>query len=282
MMQSKIFVSNLISGIRKRLHVAWKNPNNKAGLSWATIKYLKHAPPGKMRAHVYKGNKIYFTRPTELLHTLKEIFVEEIYKIQLPSNSLIIDCGANIGLGILYLKEKFADASVIAFEPDETNFDLLSRNIKTFGLTNVTLRKEAVWIEDTYLDFSNDGTMGSKIEDVHTANTRKVKAIRLNNLLTSKVDFLKIDIEGAEYQVLKDIKTNLRNVENMFVEYHGTFNQSRELTEVFHILQEAGFKYYIKEAANVYRHPFMGHSQSRAAPYDIQLNIFCFKLPSFQ
>ena len=40
---------------------------------------------------------------------------------------------------------------------------------------------------------------------------------------------MKLDIEGAEYKVLKDIADNLGNVNNMFIEYHGTFDQNNEL-----------------------------------------------------
>lgn len=277
MMQSNLFVSNLIRGATKRMQAVLTNVNEKAGLNWTKTKYLKHASAGKIRAYAFKGKKIYYTNPIELLHTLKEIFVEEIYQINLPSKSLIIDCGANIGLGIIYLKEKFPDATVIAFEPDETNYSLLSKNIVEFGFSDVLLRKEAVWIENTLLDFSNDGTMGSKIEKCNAENTRKVKAIRLKDLLTKKVDFLKMDIEGAEYRVLLDIKYDLQNVQNLFLEYHGDFDQNNELTEIFEILQQANFQYYIKEAANIYRHPFTAQSQPKNSDYDIQLNIFCFK-----
>jgi hypothetical protein len=89
------------------------------------------------------------------------------------------------------------------------------------------------------------------------------------------VDFLKLDIEGAEYKVLKDITENLHYVTNMFVEYHGTFPQNNELVEIFEIISKAGFRFYIKEAANNYPYPFL--PKPRKLDYDVQLNIFCFK-----
>ena len=221
---------------------------------------------------------MYYTSPSEFLHTLKEIFVNEIYKADIPPSTFIIDCGANIGLSTIYFKQICPTAQIIAFEPDTTNYDLLVKNIDSFKLENVTAKKEAVWIEDTELTFSQEGNMGSRIELVtNNKNVTVVKAIRLRDLLDKKISFLKIDIEGAEYRVLKDIAPQLKNVSTLFVEYHGKFFQSHELTEIFDIIQKAGFSYYIREAANIYSHPFLASKTGSDAPYDVQLNIFCFR-----
>jgi len=268
-----------MNGIQRRLASAFSNKNKNADLTWFKEKYLKHATPGTTRTYMLDGKKIYYTRPSEFLYALKEIFVEEIYKIDLPSNANILDCGANIGLSVIYLKRQFPKSRVIAFEPDNSNFDLLKKNVHSFELENVELIKKAVWIEDTTLSFSNEGTMGSKI-DSNAVNATKVEATRIKNYLNQRIHFLKIDIEGAEYSVLKDISEQLNNVENLFLEYHGTFNQINELTEILNILHKAGFAYYIKEAAEIYKTPFLASTSSNNWEYDIQLNIFCFRRDS--
>lgn len=275
-MQSNLFAGNILKGVQKRIGKLFSNEGKKAGLNWFKIKYLKHLPAGETRNYVYKNKNIFYTNSTELLHTLQEIFVKEIYKVELPENPVIIDCGANIGLSIIYFKEHYPTAQILAFEPDEGNFNLLARNIKSFNFKNVSLKKEAVWIEDTVLDFSNDGTMGSRIQDSSNSNTRKVKSSRLRNHLDKKIDFLKIDIEGAEFKVLQDIKDNLHHVQNMFFEYHGNFEQNKELSEIFSIITGAGFNYYIKEAAEIYHSPFV-ERKTKEVEYDVQLNIFCFR-----
>jgi FkbM family methyltransferase len=280
-MQSNSFVTNLFRGINNKLTSIFSNKNKKAELTWIKEKFLKHATPGKVRRFSFKGRNIFFKSPSEFLYTMKEIFVEEIYNIDLPDNSVIIDCGANIGLSVIYLKEKFPAATIIAFEPDDDNYSLLMQNIESFKLQNVDARKEAVWIRDEELSFSNEGTMGSKIE-LSANSAKKVKAIRLKNLLSQKIHFLKIDIEGAEYNVLKDIADSLKNVDNMFLEYHGKFNQANELTEIFAMIQNAGFAYYIKEAAEIYKSPLLALKNPTDREYDVQLNIFCLRksLPS--
>jgi len=275
-MQNKSFGKNILHGIQTRFTKVFHNPYRRLGVNRFRLIYYKHLSPGKPRTHRLFGNDLSFLSTTELLHGFKEIFLDEIYKQELPAKPFIIDCGANIGLSVIYIKSLYPDAEIMAFEPDEQNFKLLEKNVRSFGFTGVTLKKEAVWVEDTVLKFANEGSMSSKINtDAHHA-TINVNAARLKNYLVRKVDFLKIDIEGAEYAVLRDIKDDLRLVNNLFVEYHGIFQQQNELDELMSIIRACGFTYYIKEAAEVYKTPFL-RIKNPLIPYDIQLNIFCFR-----
>lgn len=276
-MQSSSFIVNLSRGIKNRLKGITNSSAAKADLNWFKIKYLKHATADVVRTYTYKGKKLFYRKPSELLHGLQEIFVDEIYKLQLGSNPFIIDCGSNIGMSLIYLKEKHPDAEIIAFEPDEENFNLLEKNITSFNLHGIQLFKQAVWVEDTVLTFRSEGTMGSKIDESNVSTLQKVKAVRLKNFLKKQVDFLKIDIEGAEYKVLCDVAEDLHLVKNMFLEYHGKFGQNPELIKIFQIIQSAGFIFYIKEAANIYTHPFYQMRSIELHDYDVQLNIFCVR-----
>jgi len=275
-MSEKSFFKNITTGIKKRVGNLLANPYNEVNLSWLKIKYYKHLPADKLRYHNLFGRRLYFYSGPELLHGLQEIFLEKIYEIQLPDNAYIIDCGANIGMSVIYLKQQHPNAEIIAFEPDETNFNLLSKNIDSYGYTNVQLHKEAVWDENKALLFSNKSSMGSKIETSNTVDTIEVKAIRLKDFLIREVDFLKMDIEGAENVVMEDIADSLYFVKNLFLEYHGTFAQNNELARIINILNNAGFNFYIKEAATLYPTPFK-REKNAVASYDVQLNIFCFR-----
>ncbi|HMU59985.1 MAG TPA: FkbM family methyltransferase [Chitinophagaceae bacterium] len=274
-MQNSSFIGNFLSGLKKKLHILCTNSYATVGISKIKHKILKHLPPGKIRGHKMLNASFFYQNPQEFLHGIKEIFIEKIYKVSLPDNPYIIDCGANIGLSVLYFKNIFPDAEILAFEPDERNFSLLEKNIRSFNLSNIGLRKEAVWNEDTWINFTEEASMSSKIE-MNGSGSKKVKASRLRDFLNRKVDFLKIDIEGAEYTVLCDIADKLKNVDNMFIEYHGNYDQQIELTKLFVILTENNFNYYIKEALSVYNHPFIQEKNNKIV-YDIQLNIFCHK-----
>jgi FkbM family methyltransferase len=275
-MQTPSFTGNLFRGIKDRLLSPFRDEST-CDIGWLREKWLKHIPPGKDRTVRLYGMSYTFRIPTEFLHTYREIYANGIYDIRLGPSPYIIDCGANIGIGTLYLKQRHPDSTILAFEPDDTNFALLDRNIRDSGFEGITLRKEAVWKEEGAIDFSLDANMGSRIEEEGTGGTRKVRCVRLRDHIDRKVDFLKIDIEGAEYEVLKDIEEVLHNVDNIFLEYHGDFDQGGELAEITAILARNGFGYYIREAADPHPLPFRRAAQKPM--YDVQLNIFCFRNP---
>ncbi len=277
MSNTKNIITNINEGILDRIKNFLKNPYKRANLSWLTIKLLKHRPNGKLRSHKLLGKKTFYRNNYEYLHALEEIFIQEIYLQKLPKNAFIIDCGSHIGISVIYLKFICNDATIIAYEPDKNNFDLLQLNVNSHNLKGVELKNEAVWKENKSLNFLSNSNMGSKLVLNETGTTSKlVKAIRLKNLLIKKIDFLKIDIEGAEYEVLLDIQDNLHFVNNLFIEYHGSFNQNNQLLEMLEILNNKGFLFYIKEATSVFDNPFHIKNDKKIL-YDLQLNIFCFK-----
>lgn len=274
MESTQLRLKTLGKGTQAIIDKIFDNPLKKIGVTWLQLRLMKYFPKRGLQRHTLFGKETYFYDRNEYLYGLKEIFADEIYLQNLPANSYIIDCGAHIGLSIIYLKRLCPTANIIAFEPDMRNFSVLKKNIQSHRLSSIELKNEAVWITNTALNFIADGNMSSKIGIV-ADSTVKVQAIKLRDLLTRKVDFLKLDIEGAEYQVIKDIQDKLSMVENLFIEYHGSFAQNSELTEILQIVTKNNFYYYIKEATPVYIHPFLRINSNKS--YDIQLNIFCFK-----
>lgn len=274
-MGKKSIISNIFSGIKKRIFKKSNREESKFKISWFDTKLLKHQDSEKIRNIKISGLVIFYKNPFEFLVTYQEIFQENIYDCKLNENPYIIDCGANIGVSVIYFKKRFPKSKLLCFEPDDLNFELLKKNVHENNLNEVEIRKEAVWIDDTNLNFSNDANMASKIELSATKNIHVVQAIRLDKFINQKIDFLKMDIEGAEYQVIKSIKHKLHLIENMFIEYHGTYMESNEFLELLEIINNAGFSFYLKEATSVYDRPFLQKSPPNG--YDIQLNIFCFK-----
>ncbi len=117
---------NIFTGIVKRIGA---NHYAKTGLGWVDIRIIKNFPSNKSNTISFKGSKLTIPCRNEFLHALEEIFIDEIYKLNLEEKATIIDCGANIGLSILYLKRQTPTAHIIAFEPDEKNFSILEKNI---------------------------------------------------------------------------------------------------------------------------------------------------------
>ena len=269
------FLQNLLKGIKYRLQRRGDKHLQGLSVGWLQQKYLKHLPGGKMRSIKLFGQLFFYEAPQELLHGLQEIFAEEVYRQTLSSNPTIIDCGANIGLSVLYFKRQFPAATIIAFEPDPQNYTLLQKNIESYKLQDIQCNQAAVWIENTTITFAAKKGMASGISLTESENCIQVPAVRLKEYLNQKIDFLKIDIEGAEWEVLNDCASELKNVQHLFVEYHGIFKEQEKLTEILSLLQQAGFHYYIREAAPIFTHPFQQKNSTH--PYDLQLNIFAFR-----
>lgn len=211
------------------------------------------------------------------LGNIKELFKEECYFFETDNpQPFIIDCGAYIGLSIYYFKYRFPGAKILAFEADPATFAVLEKNISDHQLKDVELHNRAVWNEETELVFYSGNSMSGSIllDATNKGAPIHVKTARLKNYLTQPVDFLKLDIEGAEVQVLKDIRHDLDKVERIFFEYHSVANQPQALGELLEILTAAGFRYYIQEAKNYAKRPFAGLAKEG---FDLQLNIFAMR-----
>lgn len=207
-------------------------------------------------------------------YQVREIFSNEIYKFKSEKqNPLIYDCGANIGTSILYFKQLFPGAKIKAFEADKKIFAVLNENIG--HLKDVEIMHNAVWVNNDVLTFNSEGADGgSLIGDFK--EKQKVKGIRLRNLLEldGEIDFLKMDIEGAESDVIKDCANSLSNVKNIFIEYHSFKNSEQNLDEILRILKMNGFRYFT-ETINKPANPFIHDDNDD--PMDLQVNVFGVK-----
>ncbi len=224
----------------------------------------------------FLGKKIKVNSAFWYLHGLKELFVEENYRFHSEKRDpLIYDCGANTGLSILYFKHLYPEAKIVAFEPDENIFSLMKENLQQFNYTDIEYINKAVWNSNDPIKFLAAGGVSGRICDETDKNVIEIPAIRLRDMLDQEVDFLKIDIEGSEYEVLKDCADKLKNVQNLFVEYHSEEKNEQKLDEILKIIKEAGFKYYLKEAWPNQLRPYVN---KRVNLFDLQLNIFAYRI----
>ena len=224
------------------------------------------------------GHEILIPDNASYLFMKKEIFNEEIYNFNNEnSQPYIIDGGANIGLASIYFKLKYPNSNIIAFEPDEKIYNILQFNIKSFNLKKIKLINKGLWNENTKLSFKSEGADGGLISDVNnqTLSDCVVEVLSLKPFLNKKVDFLKLDIEGAETTVLKDIRSELNLVDRIFVEYHSFIAQEQTLNEIIDILTKAKFRLHISSPGLTSKSPFVNISTYNNM--DMQLNIYGYK-----
>lgn len=257
-----------------------KNPYKVFGISKRQTKEFRKNLDSKIERLLFKNIPITISNPFWFLHSVDELFIDEVYKFQSKTSApVIIDCGANWGLSIIYFKHLYPKCRIIGFEPDPRIFKILENNIKNAGFTNVEILNKAVWKKDEALSFSSDNSLGGTISNlkINKNSNVEVEAIRFKNFikLYKHIDFLKIDIEGAEYDVINDCKDSLNHIDNLFIEYHSSPNTLQHLHDILSIVSNAGFRYYVKEAWNNMQHPFI---YSKQLYYDLQLNIFCYRI----
>jgi FkbM family methyltransferase len=237
---------------------------------------LEKLPRNTKTSTIVYDHLIELSDPYWFLHTFDEIIHNEIYKFKVADNKpKIIDCGANIGLSIIYFKYLYPEARITGFEPDPDIFEMLKRNLQSCDHADINLYNCAVWSKNTTLSFQPDGSVGGRVvNDSSKKSVIKVEAVRLRDFLDEPLDFLKIDIEGSEYQVLRDCGDRLNNIQNLFVEYHGGVHDSHDLHDVLRIISSAGFRYHIKESWPI-NHPFI--KDTRRSTYYSLLNIFAYR-----
>lgn len=213
------------------------------------------------------------------IYQFKEIFLDESYKFNFENgNPIIYDCGANIGLSCLYFKRLFPNCTIKAFEADPKIFEILKENIDSNIHTgNIELFNKAIWIDNNGVEFNQEGADGGTviIDESNSEKRVKVESVRLKDLLDNeKPDFLKMDIEGAEVDVLLDCGSSLSYIQMIFVEYHSSVNGQQKLDQLLQLLTRNGFRYFI-ESFIEFKSPF--DLPWKGLGFDLQLNIYCYK-----
>lgn len=139
----------------------------------------------------------------------------------------IVDAGAYAGYSSVWYARKYPDATVIAIEPEGSNYEILSENIRPYG--NILGMKKALWPVQTSVHVRDMGTgdWGFKMEIEETNTTESVNTITVEQLLDqspeNKIDILKIDIEGAEIDLLANTKEWEDKVSVIMIELHEWF-----------------------------------------------------------
>lgn len=235
-------------------------------------KYIRNLPRFKKYHTKLDHYSVSFPDAHSFLSMRDEIWHSQSYFFECGKKCpYIIDCGSNIGLSVLYFKKLFPKSHIVAFEPDPFLCEYLTQNVRSNGLSKIKILPKAVWSTNTALPFLSDGADGGRVSS--GPNGISVEAVMLNQFLDRDVDFLKIDIEGNELEVLKSCSESLKNVSKIFLEYHSFKDSSQELSELLKILENNHFRYFLNSATQRTK-PFAFKSNEAM---DLQVNIYAWK-----
>jgi len=198
-----------------------------------------------------------FTNEEPIYMNYKEFFVEGIYNsLNIDNLNVVIDIGANVGLFTKYMLYKNAK-KVFCYEPNKSAFDCLSKNYQ--NNSSVFLNNLAVSTNNDklrlYLDVNNTLVSSAKR---NTSDFYDVDSITLKQILTQhnleKVDLIKIDIEGMEYELIAHMEDDVFDKVNSFIiEYHDveSMDKSIGVKTLSEKLKEKG--YSVKFGDNLFK-----------------------------
>ena len=148
---------------------------------------------------------------------------------------VIVDAGANIGLTSVFYALRFPAARIVALEPDSENFDVLSSNVRDFS--NIFPVKAALWHERATVEIRDpgEGAWGFRVgvpsgegDAADSSTYRGVSStMTVQELIDAnggRLDLLKLDIEGSEWNVLLHASDWIEHVGALVAELHPTIH----------------------------------------------------------
>ncbi len=248
----------LINLVRKFKNFTVQN-NFGAYLISVTYNCYKKFVLGEKNFKIFKSQKYWIHQTSVgLLAYNRPIFnpeeyVKENYEIffeyYLPkTNDVVIELGSGVGNETIYISSLIGkQGKVIAVEPFKEIFDLLRKTIEINNVKNVLMVNKAIYKSNTEIGFLSDKSnwLGGKIDK---NSKEKMPTITLNNLVIenklSKIDFCKINIEGAEKYILESSDLFLKICNNFAIECHDFLDDEKNKThlKVKNFLRENNFK----------------------------------------
>lgn len=183
---------------------------------------------------------------------LREIYLDETYDCPLDGDRpLIVDVGANDGTSLAWFRLRHPGARLLAFEPTPAAHRLCRANLDRAGWHDVRLHEvalgsaagearmvcRAVAKRSGLCEMRRDGDEGEPVE-VRT----------LSSHLDEEVALLKIDVEGSEWEILRDLDATGRHalVRNLIMEVHPGLRPHERLSEILALVEGWGMDYVLR------------------------------------
>jgi FkbM family methyltransferase len=214
------------------------------GLAYARLLVSCQHPanPVLLRVRQVMGHSLLCRPGTSDPWVLWDTFFHQFQKLPkgITPKDCIVDLGANVGYTAAFFAANYPSVRVLAVEMDRQNSDIANLNLKGFG-SRCLVVNAAVWSQDGEIEYSGIEEQGYRVSSLLGHNDvdegQKVTARSLESLFdehgVNSVDYLKMDIEGAEAAVLSGSLAWARRVQVMKIELHkpATYEQCEAILE---------------------------------------------------
>lgn len=178
----------------------------------------------------YNDKKFHFLDTPYLDILINEIFNDN-YKIfekglNFQKGDIILDIGANVGVFSILISKLFPDCLIYAIEPIPIIFNFLKQNLELNNINNVIPILTAIDKDNGYVNIKYNQFLGgssSYIKEEEIENSVNIGSITLSSLIkkiNNRIKLLKIDVEGAEYDIIYDDLDCLKNIDFVVGEFH--------------------------------------------------------------
>ena len=215
-------------------------PINRNVNSIATIQYLGHQISYDPYSDI--GGQLFSSGAFEK----KEMALCKEY---ISETSIVLDIGANIGLHSIYFSILAKDGCILSFEPSLATFSILVGNVA--NITNIVPINLAINAEGKIANFyhTSDNAYSSLMDTKRkeVISVIKVPCMRVDDVVSGlhldRVDFVKIDVEGLEFEVLKGMVEVISKYQPViFCEIYKGKHSNQQPDETVQLLIEKGYR----------------------------------------
>ena len=239
-----------------------------------------------------EGNKIYLDKSDSLFlsSSMHEKTIVNLVKNEIKEGDVVLDIGAHIGYyTVLFAKLVGPKGKVISFEASPTNFEILKKNVSVNGYQNVILNNKAVSDKNGKLTLYITGetsTQNFLFKPEKTKETIEIDTITLDEYFRDfkeKINFMKIDIAGAEPRAFKEMNSILSNNDSLKIVQewwpNGIRKHGFEPDSHLKLLTQMGYKIFEIDGANDKLNQVKYDDLMKKYPNSKleDINIFCTK-----
>ena len=247
-------------GKKRRDRLCIKHDLDFASFWYKFYKTIRHANEPLLKLKMPGHNFEFYCRNNKDDFATMTIRENEIIELFRPKQGdIVVDVGAHIGrYTIIASKRVGTNGKVISIEAHPGNYEMLNRNIELNGLTNVTTLNYAVYSKETKIKLFLPGEKSNRTIYNTLISTRatdeekfvEVNADTLDDLLQNNeishadINWIKIDVEGAELEVLKGADSIMSNSKNitLLIEVHDIEDGKNVYRPIMDLMEKYNFK----------------------------------------